>query len=428
MKDDFRDLFIGVNEEIKLSKGNKVLPINFDNAATTPSFKENLKAIEYMLNLYSSIGRGIGYRENFCNEFYENSKSKILDFFRVKNKEKYTAIYVKNATEGLNLLGKALSDKKNYVISTRMEHHANDLPWREYGNVLYIEVDNLGRLKKEEIEESIKRYKGRVKYLTITGASNVTGYLNPIYEIAKIAHDNNIKIIVDGAQLVSHREINIEGTGKGDNIDFLVFSAHKIYAPFGLGVVIALKEEIEKKEPLLRGGGAVDLVSDSKVFLDTEPERFEAGTQNLIGVCALLSSLRIIKNIGFEKIKAKEERLKNLLIKGLEDINKVILYGDSNYEERTGVVVFNIEGIYHEDMAKRLADFRGISIRNGSFCAHPYVRRLLNLKEEEFLKYAYKDLKRPGMLRASLGLYNTESEVYEFLNCIELLKDKDFKI
>lgn len=428
MNDNFRDLFIGVNEEITNYDGKKIVPINLDNAATTPSFKEGLKCVSDMLHVYSSIGRGNGYKANFCNEFYENSRNKILEFLNVKNTEDYTVIYVKNATEGFNLLAHSLGDKRDYVISTRMEHHANDLPWRESSNILYIEVDEFGLLRKEEIEKLIKKHKGRVKYLTITGASNVTGYLNPINEIAKIAHENDVKIIVDAAQLVAHRQINMGGTGNNDHIDFLVFSAHKMYAPFGVGVVVALKDLIKDKDTLLKGGGAVDLVSDSKAFLDSEPERFEAGTPNIIGVCSLLSSIKIMKSIGFKKIESLEEDLKLTLLDGLRSIPGIITYGDSDYENRVGVAVFNVSDIHHDIISERLANFRGISIRNGSFCAHPYVRRLLNLKDEEFLKYAYSSKPRPGMLRASLGLYNTKEEIEEFLNALEIVKQKDFRL
>lgn len=428
MNNNYRDLFIGIDDEITIYNGKKVVPINLDNGATTPALKECLRCISDMLYVYSSIGRGKGYKAKFCNEFYENSRKKILEFFHVKNPDDYTVIYVKNATEGLNLLAHSLVNKKDYVISTRMEHHANDLPWRECSNVVYVEVNELGLLKKDEIEELIKKHKGKVKYLTITGASNVTGYLNPINEIAKIAHEHGVKIIVDAAQLVAHKAINMGGTGNNDHIDFLVFSAHKMYAPFGTGVVIALKEVIKDKEPLLKGGGAVDLVSDNKVYWDSEPERFEAGTPNIIGVCALLSAIRVINSIGFENIELTENALKRYLLDGLERMPDIITYGDSKCEDRIGVAVFNVKDIHHDIVSEGLANFRGIDIRNGTFCAHPYVRRLLKLKDEEFLKFAYSGKPRPGMLRTSLGLYNNKYEIDEFLNTLEIVKQKDFKL
>lgn len=424
---NYRKLFIGIDDEITICNGKKIVPINLDNGATTPSLKECMKCVSDMLYVYGSIGRGKGYKAKFCNEFYESSRKKVLKFFNVKNTEDYTVIYVKNATEGLNLLAKALGNKKEYIISTRMEHHANDLPWRISSNVIYIDVDEKGFLNKEKVEHTIRKNRGKAKYITITGASNVTGYLNPINEIAKIAHENGMKIIVDAAQLVAHKKINMSGNEKDDYIDFLVFSAHKMYAPFGCGVIVARKECIEDKEPLLRGGGAVDLVSDNKVYLDSEPERFEAGTPNIIGVCALLSSIRIISLIGFEKIEEEEEELKNYLLHGLENMPDIITYGDSKCKDRIGIAIFNVKDIHHDIIAESLANLRGIAIRNGTFCAHPYARRLLNIKDEEFLKYAYSDKKRPGMLRASLGLYNSKEEVDEFLNTLEIVKNKDFK-
>lgn len=424
---NYRNLFIGIDDEISIYNGNKIVPINLDNGATTPALKECMKCVSDMLYVYSSIGRGKGYKAKFCNEFYENSRKKILNFFNVKKQEDYTVIYVKNATEGLNLLAKSLVNKRDYVITTRMEHHANDLPWRENCNVLYVDVDDKGLLNNERLETLVRKNRGKAKYITITGASNVTGYLNPINKIAKLAHENGMKIIVDAAQLVAHKEINMSGSGEDDHIDFLVFSAHKMYAPFGCGVVIALKEDIKDKEPLLMGGGAVDLVSDNKVYLDSEPERFEAGTPNIIGVCALLSAIRIISSIGFEKIEQQEERLRDYLLYGLESMSDIIIYGDSNCNERIGVAVFNVKDIDHDTISERLADLRGIAIRNGTFCAHPYVRRLLGIKDEEFCKYAYSNRKRPGMLRVSLGLYNSKEELDEFLNTLEIVKAKDFR-
>ncbi|MGG5462028.1 aminotransferase class V-fold PLP-dependent enzyme [Clostridium sp. B9] len=425
---NYRSLFIGIDDEISIYNGNKIVPINLDNGATTPALKECMKCVSDMLYVYSSIGRGKGYKAKFCNEFYENSRKKILNFFNVKKQEDYTVIYVKNATEGLNLLAKSLVNKRDYVITTRMEHHANDLPWRENCNVLYVDVNDKGLLNKEKLESLVRKNRGKAKYITITGASNVTGYLNPINKIAKLAHENGMKIIVDAAQLVAHKEINMGGSGDDDHIDFLVFSAHKMYAPFGCGVVIALKDDIKDKEPLLRGGGAVDLVSDNKVYLDSEPERFEAGTPNIIGVCALLSAIRIIGSIGFEKIEQEEERLRDYLLYGLESMPDIITYGDSNYKERIGVAVFNVRDVHHDIISESLADLRGIAVRNGTFCAHPYARRLLGIKDEEFCKYAYSNEIRPGMLRVSLGLYNSKEEVDEFLNTLEIVKRKDFKL
>ena len=169
-------------------------------------------------------------------------------------------------------------------------------------NVKYVEVNALGKINLDDIEAKFIAEKGSIKYLTITGASNVTGYLNPINDIAKIAHRYGAKIIVDGAQLVGHKKINMKGTGNNDNIDFLVFSGHKIYAPFGSGVIVGLKEELKDKSPLLKGGGIVDTVLDDRVYWEDVPMRFEAGSPNFLGVVALKTSLDVLAKIGMENI------------------------------------------------------------------------------------------------------------------------------
>ncbi|MGL5615082.1 MAG: aminotransferase class V-fold PLP-dependent enzyme [Sarcina sp.] len=423
-ENNFRDLFIGVDDYVPLkSENKKVIPINFDNAATTPAFKTVEELVREYLHSYGSIGRGTGIKSCKCTNFYEESRNVILDFFHIKNKENYTVIYVKNTTEGINLLANTLIDgKEDHILTTRMEHHANDLPWRDKGTVLYVEVDKGGKISLEELEEKLIKGKGQIKVVTVTGASNVTGFVNPINKIAEIAHKNGAKIVIDAAQLVAHEPINVEGANDDDYFDFLVFSAHKVYAPFGVGVVVAKKDVLINKKPLLKGGGAVDLVLDEEVFWFGVPQGFEAGTPDFLGVVALIASLNTLKNIGFETIVKKEVELRDYFLKELGKIDKLILYGDKDVTHRLAVIAMNLPGIYHEDLAKKLSDIRAIAVRQGTFCAHPYVHRLLGVTNDKCLEYARNcTLPRPGMIRASLALYNDFSEIDEFLNVIEYI-------
>ena len=216
-----------------------------------------------------------------------------MNFFNIKDKEKYVVIYVNNTTEGINKLAKTLIKEPNEIILTsRMEHHSNDLPWRNRGKVEYIEVDENGRLKIEDLEEKLKTNYGRVKYVSLTGASNVTGYINDIHFIAKLVHKYDAKLIIDGAQLVPHRRVNISGKSDDEQIDFLVFSSHKIYSPFGVGVIIGLKEDFANAHPDYLGGGTVDLVLDNEITYLPPPEKNEAGTQNFLGIMGLINSLK----------------------------------------------------------------------------------------------------------------------------------------
>ena len=418
---NYRYLFDGVDLTIKLSDGAYVTPICFDNGATTPPFKCVNKEIMKHMQMYGSIGRGKGPKSEYSTRVYEKCREYIKQYFNIAGDNKYTVIFTKNTTEGMNLLANTLINSKcDKVLTTRMEHHANDLPWRYTSNVIYVDVDKEGKVNIGDIEDALINHKDEIKYVTITGASNVTGYVNPINDIARVAHKYGAKIIVDAAQLAPHREINMKGTGNNDSIDFLALSAHKMYAPYGSGVVIGLTEDLKNKEPFLKGGGAVDLVFDYDIYWSEPPSKFEAGTPNYLGVIALYTAMNKLKEIGFDKIQEHEELLKNRLLDGLEGMDRIVLYGTRECD-RLGVVPFNIDGINYENVADRLSYIRGIGVRQGAFCAHTYVRRLLGISDEEAQALLSRDCKAAGMIRASFGLYNTCQEVDEFLDTLDFM-------
>ncbi|MBP3928942.1 MAG: aminotransferase class V-fold PLP-dependent enzyme [Peptostreptococcaceae bacterium] len=418
---NYRYLFDGVDLTIKLSDGAYVTPICFDNGATTPPFKCVNKEIMKHMQMYGSIGRGKGPKSEYSTRVYEKCREYIKQYFNIAGDNKYTVIFTKNTTEGMNLLANTLINSKcDKVLTTRMEHHANDLPWRYTSNVIYVDVDKEGKVNIGDIEDALINHKDEIKYVTITGASNVTGYVNPINDIARVAHKYGAKIIVDAAQLAPHREINMKGTGNNDSIDFLALSAHKMYAPYGSGVVIGLTEDLKNKEPFLKGGGAVDLVFDYDIYWSEPPSKFEAGTPNYLGAIALYTAMNKLKEIGFDKIQEHEELLKNRLLDGLEGMNRIVLYGTRECD-RLGVVPFNIDGINYETVSDRLSYIRGIGVRQGAFCAHTYVRRLLGISDEEAQALLSRDCKAAGMIRASFGLYNTCQEVDEFLDTLDFM-------
>lgn len=414
---NYRHLFDGIETSVKIKNGSVVVPVNFDNGATTPPFKYVNRQLKESISLYGPIGRGTGQKGDFCTEKYEESRKKILEFFNLSCSNDYTVVYVKNTTEGLNLLSNILiTDKAEKVLSTRMEHHANDLPWRYTSDVDYIDVDSKGRLDLNQLEEKLS--KDKFSYVSITGASNVTGYINPINSIAKIVHHYGSKLIVDGAQLVAHRQIDMLGNQPDESIDFLVFSAHKMYAPYGTGVIVGLRNDLNTI-PFLKGGGAVKTVSDFDVLWKPAPERHEAGTQNFLGVVALTASIDMLKRIGYDHIVSHENYLRNYLINELKKIPNVILYGDcDNIDDRLGVISFNIEDKDYDYVSHKLADDFGIATRYGKFCAHPYVNRLLNINDSTIISKAISGEKSSGMIRLSLGLYNTLREAKYVIKAI----------
>lgn len=417
----FRHLFIGLDKKVPIFNDNKIVPINFDNAATTPVFKSVLDRIAKACELYGAIGRGLGQKSEYSTKIYIESRDYILNFFKA-SKDKYTVIFVNNTTEGINRLSNMLiEDKSNIIITSRMEHHSNDLPWRGKCDLKYIEVDENGRLKLDELEYLLEKYDGLVKYVTITAASNVTGYLNDLSNISRLVHKYNAKLIIDAAQIVAHKKIDFSKT----LIDYLVFSAHKMYAPFGSGAIIGLKEEFERLDSDLKGGGTVDAVlDDSEVFLPP-PEKDEAGSPNFFGAIALVEAMKELDNIGYETIEKNEKILLDHTIKGLNSIKDIINYGDNiNIDDRLGIVVFNIKDVYHAETAKLLASLRAIAVRQGAFCAHPYVKRLLNINDEEASRHLVDSTcKMPGMVRASFGVYNSIREIDIFLNTLELIRN-----
>lgn len=419
--DDLRKLFVGLDKKVNINGKGRIVPINFDNAATTPPFKRVVKRVLETTEYYGSIARGDGHKSQYCSDLYEECRRYILKYFNAPE-EIYTAIFVGNTTDGLNKLSNILiNNKEDIVITTRMEHHSNDLPWRNKCDLKYVEVNEDGRININEIEELIERYKEKVKYITITGASNVTGYINDIRKISGLIHKYGGKIIVDGAQLVPHKKIYMYKKDSLENIDFLVFSGHKIYAPFGSGAIIGLRKDFNNNLPDTKGGGTVEYVIDNNQLWLNTPEKNEAGTPNLFGAVAIMEAMKEIEKIGFERIEKNEKELLQYLINGLKELNRVKLYADNDcIDDRLGILVFTIDGMKYYEVGEKLSEIKAIGVRQGGFCSHPYTRRVLGIPNNQLQEYINKN-GIPGLVRVSLGIYNSKKEANIFLETVELL-------
>lgn len=417
----FKDMIAGWDSITRLENGSQVNYINFDNAATTPPFKSVLKEIVEFAPDYSSVHRGAGYKSKISSEYYEKGRNIVLDF--VKGDRNYhTVIFLKNTTESINKLSYRLHDELQgkIVLSTYMEHHSNLLPWKYKYNTDYVEVDSFGRLSLDNLEQKLKFYNGRVGLVAVSGASNVTGYINPIHKIAKIAHKYGAKILVDGAQLIPHSSFDIKPVASEEHIDYLAFSAHKMYAPFGTGVLVAPKSTFEKGYSEHIGGGTIKYVSIKDTIWADPPEKEEAGTPNLMGVIALSESIKTLMSIGMEKIEEHERNLTIYALNQMRDIPNLAIYDDFNTNNKVSIISFNINGLHHEQLARILNDEGGIGVRNGCFCAQPYVQKLLNISDEAMEKYrSDESLPRPGLVRISFGLYNNYDEVYLFARLLD---------
>lgn len=411
-KYNYKKLVIGVNTKIPLLNGHHVKAINFDNAATTPPFIPVIKEIMSFIPWYSSVHRGFGYKSQISSEIYEKTRKVVCKFVNADFNTN-TVIFVKNTTEAINKLSNMLYEKYNYsvVLSTDMEHHSNDLPWRKY-YIDYISVDDYGKLSLEDLEKKLQYYAGNVKLVTITGASNVTGHTPDIHKAAELAHKYGAKIMVDGAQLVPHAPVDMKDNNSPQHLDYLVFSAHKMYAPFGTGVLIGSKDDFNTIPPDYSGGGTIDIVTHDYIKWAETPLKDESGSPNVLGVVALAVAIETLTALGMKNIENYEKTLTKYALNRLRKIPDIKIYCDeSSPEERIGVISFNMKDIYHETLAKILSYEAGIAARNGCFCAHPYIQKLLHMTNEETIQRIETGIRKPGMVRISFGLYNTTEEI-----------------
>lgn len=429
----YRNLIVGSDSFVRLENGNSVNYINFDNAATTPPFKSVISEIVDFSPTYSSVHRGTGYKSIVSSKVYDDGREIVLDFVG-GDKDYHTVVFLKNTTECINKLSYRLKDtlKDKIVLSTYMEHHSNLLPWKYRYTTDYVEVDAVGRLCLEDLEFKLKMYNGKIGLVAVTGASNVTGYINPIYTIARICHKYGAKILVDGAQLIPHSSFDMKPIDSTEHIDYLVFSGHKMYAPFGTGALVAPKEIFQEGYSEQIGGGTVKYVSMKDTIWADPPEKEEAGTPNLMGLVALSTSIKILQNLGMSKIEEYERSLTRYALSLMKDIPNLILYDDKNIEEKVSIISFNMNGLEHNELATILAREGGIAVRNGCFCAQPYVQKLLKISDDEMERYrSDESLPRPGLVRVSFGLYNDYNEIYllaymlkEISKNIEFFKEK----
>jgi len=384
--------------------------IYFDNAATSQKPIQVIEAIKRFYEEHNAnIHRGLHQLSQRASEMYEEAHEIVAKFINARGIEEI--VFVKNTTEALNLVAYAwglrnLSEGDEVIVSV-MEHHSNFLPWFNIARfknayVKVVDVDNEARLRIDQLEEMISR---RTKLIAITHVSNVTGLINDIEKIAKLAHDNNARIVVDGAQSVPHMPVDV----KKLDIDFLAFSGHKMLGPTGIGVLYIREEVYNELDRFLVGGDTIKEVhydaEGLRVLWHDPPWRFEAGTPNIAGGVGLAEAVKYLMNIGMDNIHTYEKKLVEYLFKRVleEDLGVVNIVGSMDIRGRGGIVSFTI-GELDPHATAIILDEHGIAVRSGFHCAQPLHEKL--------------GFKR-GSVRASFYLYNTFEEIDVF---IEVLK------
>ena len=420
---------VGLDVNYDLANGERTKRVYLDSTASSLRLQVVEDTLTKFQPYYSNTHSVLHFGAKLTTSEYKWTHAMVLDFLNAAP-ENHTAFFVgSGTTAGINRVARALREKRpdrEVVITSIMEHHSNDLPHRKhFPQVVHVPAEmakkSIGRIHMERLKEALDEHGDNVNYVAITGVSNVTGIINPIHEIAELAHAHGALVVVDAAQMAAHLPIQMSGNDNpAHDLDVVIFSGHKIYAPGSPGVVVTRKDLFEGIEPQDVGGGMVDDVYLNRyMVMDSFPDREEAGTPNIPGAIGLAASLYALNRVGMEKVAAEEDAIIRYTIGQLSQIPDVIIYGESDCDacERAGAVSFNVRGVDHAMTAAVLNDYFNIAVRNECFCAHPYVREMItevlteesdDLSDEEIERLA--DLHR-GMVRASFGIYNTKADV-----------------
>ena len=379
-----------------------------DNAATAQRPQCVLDAVtEFYKSKNANPLRGLYPLSISATESYESARDTVRDFLNAKSSSEI--IFTRNTTEGLNLVAYSygLSNVKagDEVLVSIMEHHSNLLPWqmvcRRTGAALkFMECEPDGTLDLNKVASLITP---KTKIVACTHVSNVLGRVNPIREIAELAHRAGAVMVVDAAQSTPHIPVDVQVLGA----DFLSFSGHKVYGPMGIGVLYGREELLDAMPPFLTGGEMIESVTREGAVFAELPHKFEAGTVNAADAVGLQAAIEYVKSVGFEQMHRQEVALTRRAMDGIRGIPSVHVLGSENPEEHCGIITFTVDGVHPHDISEILAS-DGVAIRAGHHCAQPLL--------------AY--LKHPSTARASLAFYNTEAEIDRLLDSLSTLRER----
>ncbi|HEX9862265.1 MAG TPA: cysteine desulfurase [Candidatus Bathyarchaeia archaeon] len=402
----------GIREDFPILKRkiNNYPLIYFDNAATTQKPKQVIDAIrDFYENHNANVHRGVHTLSQETTEMYENAREKIARF--VNAKDSAEIIFARGTTEAINLVAYSwgLRNLKSgdEVLVSLIEHHSNIVPWEILSKIngftiKYAKVNTDGTLNCEDFESKFSR---KTKIACLSHVSNVSGVINGVKRIARVAHDHGALMLVDGAQSVPHMPVDVQDLG----VDFLAFSGHKMLGPTGIGVLYGKKELLEQMAPFQGGGEMIKEVSFSQekaqcnISWNALPWKFEAGTPNICGGIALMEAVKYLEHIGMAEVLKHEKALTEYAVKRMRECRKVTLYGSSDLSLKCGIIPFNVEGLSSHDVAL-FCDNYGIMIRSGFHCAQPL----------------HQVFKLQSSARASFYIYNTREEIDQF---VEVLKE-----
>lgn len=375
--------------------------VYLDNAATTQKPKQVIDTlVRYYSDMNSNIHRGVHYLSQISTDEYESTRKLVKEFINAKHVEEI--IFTRGTTEAINLVaasfGKAFIKTGDEIIISTMEHHSNIVPWQlvceDRGATLrVIPINDSGEIIQDEYA---KLFNSNTKFVSLNHISNSLGTINPIKDMIKLAHDHKVPVLIDGAQSIQHKPIDVQAL----DCDFYAFSGHKLYGPTGVGVLYGKKTIMEKLPPYQGGGDMILSVTFEKTTFNVLPYKFEAGTPNIAGVIGLGEAIKYVQNIGFSDIMKIESDLLSYATTVLSEIKGLRIIGTA--KEKASVISFVLDNIHPHDVGTFL-DREGVAIRTGHHCTEPIMHRF-NV---------------PATSRASFAFYNTKEEIDVLVRAIQ---------
>jgi cysteine desulfurase, sufS subfamily len=380
--------------------------VYLDNAATTQKPKVVLEAVDrYYQEDNANVHRGVHTLAERATASYEGARETVRRFINASSTKE--VLFTRGTTTGLNWIGRfaeEILEEGDEVLISIMEHHSNILPWQEAcrktgAKLVYVYLKDGGL----DLEDFRKKLTNRTKFVSIAHASNVLGVINPVQEIAQLAHEKGAIVVVDGAQSVPHMKIDVQTL----DADFFVFSGHKMAGPTGIGVLYGKEQYLNQMSPVEFGGEMIDFVYEQSATWKELPWKFEAGTPNMAGAIGLAAAIDYLEAIGMDAIERHEQDLIAYVFPKLQAIEGLKIYGSQDLAKRSGVISFNLGDLHPHDLATAL-DYEGVAVRAGHHCAQPLIQYL----------------EVPATARASFYLYNTKEECDKLVEA--LIKTKEF--
>ena len=380
--------------------------VYLDNAATTQKPKVVLEAVNrYYQEDNANVHRGVHTLAERATASYEGARETVRRFINASSTKE--VLFTRGTTTGLNWIGRfaeEILEEWDEVLISIMEHHSNILPWQEAcrktgAKLVYVYLKDGGL----DLEDFRKKLTDRTKFVSIAHASNVLGVINPVQEIAQLAHEKGAIVVVDGAQSVPHMKIDVQTL----DADFFVFSGHKMAGPTGIGVLYGKEQYLNQMSPIEFGGEMIDFVYEQSATWKELPWKFEAGTPNMAGAIGLAAAIDYLEAIGMDAIERHEQDLIAYVFPKLQAIEGLNIYGSQDLAKRSGVISFNLGDLHPHDLATAL-DYEGVAVRAGHHCAQPLIQYL----------------EVPATARASFYLYNTKEDCDKLVEA--LIKTKEF--